>query len=33
MNATFEDIRNGAEVKKALDTAVASINAKMLPYK
>jgi multiple sugar transport system substrate-binding protein len=33
MNATFEDIRNGADVESALDTAVASIEAKMVPYK
>ncbi len=33
MNATFEDIRNGADVKEALDKAVASIDAKMVPYK
>ena len=33
MNATFEDIRNGADVQESLDSAVASIDAKMLPYK
>lgn len=33
MNATFEDIRNGADVQEALDKAVASIDAKMVPYK
>ncbi len=33
MNATFEDIRNGAEVKEALDKAAKSIDAKMVPYK
>lgn len=33
MNAAFEDIRNGADVQEALDKAVASIDAKMVPYK
>jgi len=33
IGGTMEDIRNGADVQKALDTAVASINAKMVPYK
>lgn len=33
INNTMEDIRNGAAAKDALDKAVASINAKMLPYK
>lgn len=33
INNTMEDIRNGAAAKDVLDKAVASIDAKMLPYK
>jgi ABC-type glycerol-3-phosphate transport system substrate-binding protein len=33
IGGTMEDIRNGADVQEALDTAVASIDAKMIPYK
>ena len=33
INATFEDIRNGADVTEALEKAIASIDAKMVPYK
>ena len=33
IGGTMEDIRNGADVQEALDAAVASIDAKMVPYK
>lgn len=33
LNATWEDIRNGADVKQALDNAVAQINTAMEKYK